>query len=137
MKLEYRDLSRSDPKRLRRERWSFGFLDFFAGSLLVVVVSCYLVAPKIMERPVELVAYEPLNNSYTSLNCVRDKLTKYQFTRTRDLTELRDSVRVIRHRELDRLARPQPDAGCYAAGGFVERVSRWEYFFGWLNRLSG
>jgi hypothetical protein len=89
-----------------------------------------------MERPVELVAYEPINNSYASLNCVHQKLTKYQFTQTRDVAELRNSVRVIRRGELDRLAKPQPDAVCYAAGGLVERVSRWEYFFGWLNRLA-
>ncbi len=137
MKLEYRDLSRSDPKRFRRERRLFGFLDYLAASLLIFVVSWYLVTPRIMERPVELVAYEPTNNSYASLNCVHQKLTKYQFTQTRDVVELRNSVRVIRHGELERLARPQPDAGCYAAGGFVERVSRWEYFFGWLNRLAG
>jgi len=136
MKLEYRDLSRSDPTRSQRKRRLFGFLDYLVASLLVFVVSWYLVTPHMMDRPVELLAYEPANNSYASLNCVQQKLTKYQFTQTRDVAELRSTVRVIRHRDLDRLAKPQPDARCFAAGGFVERVSRWEYFFGWLNRLA-
>lgn len=135
MKLEYRDLSRPEPKRLKRKQRLFGFMDYFAASLLVFVVSWYFITPRIMERPVELLAYDPVNNSYASLGCVHDRLTKYQFTGSKDLTELRGSVRVIRHAELDRLAKPQPDAGCYAARGFVERVSRWEYFFGWLGRL--
>lgn len=137
MKLEYRDLSRSDPKRLPSERRPFGLADYLAASLLVFSVSWYLITPQVLERPVELVAYEPRNNSYASLHCVQRKLTRHQFTQSRDLTELRGSVRVMRYRELDRLAKPQPDAGCYAAGGFVERVSRWEYFFGWLGRLTG
>lgn len=137
MKLEYRDLSRSDPKRFRRKRRLFGFPDYFVASLLIFVISGYLITPQVMERPVELLAYEPATNSYASLNCVHQRQTKHQFTQTRDVAELRSSVRVIRHRELDRLAKPQPDAHCYAAGGFVDRVSRWEYFFGWVNRLAG
>lgn len=136
MKLEYRDLSSSRPEHLRRSRWlSLGFLDFFAASLLIFVVSAYFVMPKQIERGVDWVVYEPSINSYASIRCIRDKTTKHQFTQSRDIPELRGSVQLIRYDELRRYFRPQPDADCYAARGFTEAVPRWEYFFGWLTRV--
>lgn len=138
MKLEYRDLSSSRAERSKRPKsFSLGFLDFFAASLLIFVVSSYLVMPRSMERAVDLLVYEPVNNSYASFRCIEEKTTKHQFTQTRDVLELRNSVRVIRHADLGRLVKPQPDAGCYAARGFVEQVSRWDYFFGWLLKALG
>ncbi len=138
MKLEYRDLSSSHPERGKRPKpRSFGFLDFFAASLLAFVLGAYLILPREVERGVDLVVYEPANNSYASYRCLRDKTTKYQFTQSRDLMELKSSVRVVHHADLGRYGKPQPDAQCYAAKGFVESVPRWEYFFGWLARAVG
>jgi hypothetical protein len=135
MKLEYRDLSSSRPEQGKRSRLlSLGFLDFFAASLLIFVVSAYFVMPKQIERGVDWVVYEPSNNSYASIRCIRDKTTKHQFTTSREVPELRGTVRLIRYEELRRYFRPQPDPACYAAHGFTEAVSRWDYFFGWIQR---
>lgn len=135
MKLEYRDLSSLGPERSKRSRTlSLGFLDFFAGSLLLFVASAYFVMPRQVDRAVDWVVYESSANTFASLRCIRDRTTKYLFTQTRDVLELRSSVRLVHQAELDRFGKPQPDAACYAAGGFVEKVSRWEYFFGWLTR---
>jgi hypothetical protein len=135
MKLEYRDLSSSRPEHQKCSRlYSFGFLDFFAASLLIFVVSLYLIMPRQIERVADLVVYEPATNSYASLRCIREKTTQYQFTQSRDVPELRSTVRVVDQAELRRYWKPQPDKGCYAAHGFTETVTRWEYFFGWLTR---
>jgi hypothetical protein len=135
MKLEYRDLSSSRPERFRRPSISkFGFLDFFTASLLIFIASAYFVIPKEIERGVSWVVYDSSSNSYASFQCIRGKTTKHQFSQSRDIVELRSSVRVVHHSELDRLGKPQPDAACYEAKGFVEPVSRREYFFGWLIR---
>jgi hypothetical protein len=133
MKLEYRDLSSSRSERLKRPRgYSPGFLDFFAASLLVLVVSAYQVLPHQVERAVDHLVYDPSSNSYASFRCIRERTTQHQFTPSRDVPELRSSVRVVHRSALDRYAKPQPDAVCYAARGFVEPVSRFEFFFGWL-----
>lgn len=138
MKLEYRDLSSSRTARPKRAKgFSFGFADVFAASLLAFVIAAYLILPKQVERGVDFVVYDSRNNSYASFRCIAEKTTKHQFTLSRNVPELRDSVRVLHHRELDRLHHPQPDAVCYAAKGFVESVPRWEYFFGWLLRAVG
>ncbi|MBX3515143.1 MAG: hypothetical protein KF826_02615 [Xanthobacteraceae bacterium] len=135
MKLEYRDLSSSSPARPKRSGISsFGFLDFFAGSLLLFVASAYFVMPRQIDRAVDWVVYESSANTFASLRCIRDRTTKYLFTQTRDVLELKNSVRLVRQAELDRFGKPQPDAACYAVGGFVEKVPRWDYFFGWLTR---
>lgn len=135
MKLEYRDLSSSSAERRKRsKKLVFGFLDFFAASLFAFVLSAYFILPYQVERGVDLVVYEASNNSYASIRCIREKTTRHQFTQSRDVPELRPSVRIVHYSELDRYSRPQPDAGCFAARGFVESVSRWEYFFGWLTR---
>jgi hypothetical protein len=135
MKLEYRDLSRSNTERqplpfARR----FGLLDFIAGSLTIFVVSVYLILPPQIERGVDFVVYDAKSNSYASLRCIQERTTKNRFTQTRDLPELLSSVRVVSHADLGRLGRPQPDSACYAARGFTETVTRWEYFFGWLTK---
>jgi len=138
MKLEYRDLSRSSPEHTKRSKfYSPGFLDFLAASLLIFTVSAYLILPQQMVRVVDLVVYEPADNSYASFRCLRDKTTKHLFTQTRDVLELKSSVRVVRHADLDRYGRPQPDGRCFAAKGFVEEISRFEYVFGWLLRAAG
>lgn len=135
MKLEYRDLSSSRPGHQKRSRWlSFGLLDFFAASLLIFVISVYLVLPKQIERMVDVVFYDPSINSYASYRCIQDRTTKHRFTQSRDVRELRASVRVVHYAELNWLGRPQPDAGCFAAKGFTETVTRWEYFFGWFMK---
>lgn len=138
MKLEYRDLSSSRSEHAKRPRSvPLGFLDYLAGSLLIFVIAAYLILPAKVERGVDLVAYDPMINSYTSLRCLQEKTTKYQFTQTRDVLELKNSVRVVRLADLSRQGRPQPDAGCHAARGFVDEVSRFEYFFGWLLKAVG
>jgi hypothetical protein len=135
MKLEYRDLSSSRTERLQRsKRFRLGPLDFFAASLTIFIASAYFVMPAQVERGVDVVLYEPAINSYASIQCIRDKTTRYQFTQSRDVLELRSSVRVLHHSQLGFYAKPQPDAGCLAAHGFVERVPRWDYFFGWLAK---
>ncbi|HMN52502.1 MAG TPA: hypothetical protein PKB01_10645 [Xanthobacteraceae bacterium] len=134
MKLEYRGLSSSRRERLKRPGLSsFGFLDFLAASLLIFVLSWYFVAPSTIERVVDWVVYEPANNSFASLRCIDERTTQYQFTKSRDVTELKDSVRLVRYADLERYARPQPDAGCHAVRGFTDAVPRWEFYFGWLH----
>lgn len=139
MKLEYRDLSSSRPTERPKRSWIFslGYLDFFAASLLIFVVSIYTILPSQMERSVDLVVYEPANNSYASIRCIQEKTTRHQFTQNRDVPELRSSVRLIGYSELKRYWKPQPDAGCFAARGFTETVTRFEYFFGWLLKGVG
>ena len=138
MKLEYRDLSSSRQEPLTRSSLRpLGFLDFFAGALLIFVVSLYLILPPEVERGVDVVVYDAASNSYASIRCIQERTTKNRFTQTRDLPELLSSVRVVSHADLSRLGRPQPDAGCFAARGFTETVTRWEYFFGWLERTVG
>lgn len=137
MKLEYRDLSSSEERLKRRKRLSLGFLDFFAGSLFLFVLSSYFVLPQQLDRAINLVAYDSSSNSYASLECISDHTTHHRFTLTKDVTELRASTQVVHQNELDRFGKPQPDPACFAARGFVERVSRWEYFFGWLLRAVG
>lgn len=138
MKLEYRNLSSSGTVRGKRPRgFALGFLDFFAASLLIFVVSVYLILPHKVERSVDLVVYESANNSYASIRCLRERNTQYQFTQSRDLLELKHSVRIVNHADLGRYGRPRPDPVCFAARGFVEEVSRFEYFFGWLARAIG
>ncbi len=138
MKLEYRDLSSSGAGRagdLRPRR--FGFLDVLAASLLLFVVSSYFVTPKQIDRPVEHVVYDPSRNSFASFRCLEERTTAHLFTQSRDVLELRASVRVVRLTDLYRYATPQPDAKCYAARGLVEAVPRSEYFFGWLRKILG
>jgi len=138
MKLEYRDLSRSHVERTTRPlSRRLGLLDFFAASLLIFVVSIYLILPPQVERGVHFVVYDAASNSYASMRCILEKTTRTRFTQTRDLPELLSSVRVVNHADLNRVGRPQPDAECYAARGFTESVTRWEYFFGWLERTVG
>lgn len=135
MKLEYRDLSSSRPEHLKRSRLStLGYLDFFAASLLIFVTSCYFVMPLQLERRVDFVVYDATSNSYASIRCIQERTTRAKFTQTRDIPELLGSVRVVNHTDLGRLGRPQPDATCYAARGFTETVTRFEYFFGWLSK---
>lgn len=137
MKLEYRDLSRPRPELLKPKSRRLGLLDFFAASLLIFVVSVYLILPAQIERAVDFVVYDPSNNSYASFRCIQEKATKHQFTQSRDVPELRSSVRIVDQAGLRRYWKPQPDAGCYAARGFTETVTRWEYFFGWLIKTVG
>jgi hypothetical protein len=138
MKLEYRDLSSSRSEERKRSRLnSLGYLDFFAASLLIFVTSCYFILPLQLERSVDYVVYDATSNSYASIRCIQEKTTRARFTQTRDVPELLSSVRVMSYADLGRLGRPQPDAGCYAARGFTETVTRWEYFFGWLMKTVG
>jgi hypothetical protein len=135
MKLEYRDLSSSRPEGLQRpRRYTLGFLDYFAASLLIFAASIYLVLPRQIDRVVDVVFYEASSNSYTSYRCIQDKTTKHLFTQSRDVRELRASVTMVRYAELNRLGHPQPDPACQAARGFTEPVTRFEYFFGWLTK---
>lgn len=135
MKLEYRDLSSSSAKRSRpRQDSALGFLDVLACSLFIFVVAAYFVLPKQIERGVDYVVFDPASNSYTSFRCLRERTTRNVFTLSRDVLELKSSVRVVHHSELERLGKPQPDGACYAARGFVDTVSRWDYFFGWLSK---
>lgn len=120
----------------------FGILDGLAASLLVFAASWYYVTPDFVERSVDPLVYDPASNSYASLRCIREKNTARLFTRNRDVFELLDSVELIAWSDLHHYAKPQrtgrlveyqmpePDAGCVAANGFVELVSRWEYHFG-------
>lgn len=135
MKLEYRGLSSSRTERIaRRKGYAPGFADFLAASLLLFVVAGYLILPKQVERAVDYVIFDPASNSFASFRCIREKTFRYPFTVSRDVPELRASVRIVHHSDLDRYGKPQPDPACYAANGFVERVPRWEYFFGWLTK---
>jgi hypothetical protein len=126
-----------------RLRWpKFGFLDGFAATLLIFAASWYFVTPDFVERSINPLVYDPASNSYASLQCVREKNASPLFTRNRDFAELKDGVEVVDWSDLYRYAKaertgrlveyrmPEPDAGCVAANGFVEMVSRWEYHFG-------
>ncbi len=71
-----------------------------------------------------------------------ERNTSHLFTRSRVEPELKDSVELVEWNDLYSFAQetragrwadytlPAPDARCTEIDGFVERVSRWNYFFG-------
>jgi hypothetical protein len=134
------------PAKRKREmpiaiRWQT-VLDTASAALLTGAAVWYFATPEIVERPLRPLVYDRDGNIYASLQCVTERNTAHLFTRSRVEPELKDSVELLEWNDLYRFAEetrtgrlveytlPAPDARCTESGGFVERVPRWDYFFG-------
>jgi hypothetical protein len=122
-------------------RWQT-VLDTASAVLLAGAAVWYFATPEIVERPLRPLAYDRDGNIYASLQCITERNTSHLFTRSRVEPELKDSVELVEWNDLYGFAQetrtgrlveytlPAPDARCTETDGFVERVPRWEYFFG-------
>jgi hypothetical protein len=122
-------------------RWQT-VLDTTSALLLTGAAVWYFATPEIVERPLRPLAYDRDGNTYASLQCVAERNTSHLFTRSRVEPELKDSVELVEWNDLYSFAQetragrwvdytlPAPDARCTETDGFVERVPRWDYFFG-------
>jgi hypothetical protein len=122
-------------------RWQT-VLDTTSALLLTGAAVWYFATPEIVERPLRPLAYDRDGNIYASLQCITERNTSHLFTRSRVEPELKDSVELVEWNDLYSFAQetrtgrlveytlPAPDARCTEIDGFVERVPRWDYFFG-------
>jgi hypothetical protein len=138
-------LQESAAKRKPEMRIAFRWqtaLDAASAALLASAAVWYFATPEIVERPLRPLAYDRDGNIYASLQCVTERNTSHLFTRSRVEPELKDSVELVEWNDLYRFAQemragrwvdytlPAPDARCTETDGFVERIPRWDYFFG-------
>jgi hypothetical protein len=108
-------------------RWQTA-LDAVSAALFASAAVWYFATPEIVERPLRPLAYDRDGNVYASLQCITERNT--------------DSVELVEWNDLYSLAQetragcwvdytlPAPDPRCTEIDGFVERVPRWDYFFG-------
>ena len=116
--------------------------DVLAGALSIGAALWYLLTPEIVERKVTPLVYDRDGNTYASLQCVRDGNTAHRFFISNGQRELNQSSELVEWNDLYQFAigtrtgrlveyvLPEPDPRCAKVNGFVEFVSRWEYFFG-------
>jgi hypothetical protein len=122
-------------------RWQT-VLDTTSALFLAGAAVWYFATPEIVERPLRPLAYDRDGNIFASLQCITERNTSHLFTRSRVERELKDSVELVEWNDLYSFAQetwtgrlvkytlPAPDARCTEIDGFVERVPRWDYFFG-------
>ncbi len=113
-----------------------------AGALMVCAALWYFTTPEVVERKLTPLVYERDGNTYASMQCVREGNTAHRFMVSNSRRELKETAQLLEWNDLYQFAvdsrtgrlveyiLPEPDPRCVKANGFVEIVTRWEYFFG-------